>query len=529
LKLHILFRQPAEQNDISNKKNNVTSVIFNELITLCDPIEVSGPQPEGIGPLAQDSRKVEPGSVFIAVKGTQVDGHAFIDNAIEKGASVIICENKIYTEASVCIVRVANTRALIGPLAQAFEGNPAENLTIIGITGTNGKTTVATLAYQVLQSLNVNTSLLGTVAKRIGDEVIDSRLTTSDPIELAADMRRMTKAESTHLVMEVSSHAIDQQRTAGVAFDVAAFTNLSHDHLDYHPSEDAYASTKKRLFDELPDGATAIINNDDDQASFMVSDCSARIVPFSFEGAGTVDQANAEQAIINCSIKESNAGGLTIDIEGTVVQSPMAGRFNAYNVAQAFLICRVLGFEDTNIAAALGSAAGAAGRLQRVQIEDQADQPLVLVDYAHTPGALENVLQSLATTKQDNQSLHVIFGCGGDRDATKRPKMAGVAEDNADLVTITSDNPRSEDPDAIIDDAMKGFIKAENIRRITDRRKAIEQAIADADEHMVILIAGKGHETYQEIKGTRHAFDDRTIAREALANRKPNPKSPEVR
>ncbi len=491
---------------------------FNELISLCDPIEVSGPEPHAIGALVQDSRRVETGSVFIAVKGTQVDGHAFINNAIEKGASVIICEDEFYTEESVCVVKVANTRALIGPVAQAFEGNPAENLSLIGITGTNGKTTVATLTWQVLQALGVNTSLLTTVAKRIGDEVIDSRLTTSDPIELAADMRRMLEAGSTHLVMEVSSHAIDQQRTAGVVFNVAAFTNLSHDHLDYHPSEAAYASTKKRLFDELKDDATAVINNDDIQASYMVSDCKAQIIPFSFESAGSVQ----------CSIEETNAGGLVISIEETTIKSPMVGRFNAYNIAQAFLICRALRYEDQEIAAALGSAAGAAGRLQRVQLEDQSDQPLVLVDYAHTPGALENVLQSLAKMKQKDQSLHVIFGCGGDRDAAKRPKMAGVAEDNADQVTITSDNPRSQDPDAIIDDAMKGFINPGKVTRITDRREAIHQTILGADEQTIILIAGKGHETYQEVKGTRYPFDDREIARDALERRNRNAKKPGV-
>lgn len=492
---------------------------FNELKHICDPVKVAGPAPDEIGALTQDSRKVEEGDVFIAVKGTQVNGHLFIDDAIENGAAVIICQDESYLTEEVCTIQVQNTRALLGPLAQAFVGHPAEKLTIVGVTGTNGKTTVATLTYQVLQSLGIHPSLLGTVAKRIDDEVLDSLLTTSDPIELARDMRRMVNAESTHLVMEVSSHALDQQRVNGIEFKIGAFTNLSHDHLDYHPTVEAYASTKKQLFDSLSPGATAVINNDDAQASFMVEDCKARKVLFSFKGAGAID----------CSIIKSNAAGLLLDVDGIEIKSPMVGRFNAYNVAQTFLICRALGFEDRDIAKALESATGAAGRLQRIQLSNQEKQPLVLVDYAHTPGALENVLKSLRKTKEEHQTLHVIFGCGGDRDKKKRPIMAGVSEDYADQVTITSDNPRSEDPNVIIDDAMKGFMNPEKVTRLADRREAIEQAIAQANETTIILIAGKGHETYQEIKGTRHPFDDREIARKALANRTGNPKKPEVR
>lgn len=492
---------------------------FNDLIHICDPVKITGPEPDALGALTQDSRKVEEGVVFIAVKGTQVDGHVFIDDAIENGASVIICQDESHTDEDVCIIQVNNTRALLGPLAQAFVGNPAEELTIIGITGTNGKTTVATLTYQVLQSLDMQPSLLGTVAKRIDGEVLDSLLTTSDPIELAQDMRRMVNADSTHLVMEVSSHALDQQRVNGIDFKIGAFTNLSHDHLDYHPSVEAYASTKKQLFDSLSSDATAVINNDDEQASYMIEDCKAEKVLFSFKGADT----------INCEIIESNAAGLVLKVDDIKIKSPMVGRFNAYNVAQTFLICRSLGFDDQDIATALDSATGAAGRLQRIQATNQEKQPLVLVDYAHTPGALENVLKSLKKTKEEYQKLHVILGCGGDRDKKKRPLMAGIAEDYADKVTITSDNPRNEDPNAIIDDAMKGFMDPEKVTRLSDRREAIEHAIAQANEHTIILIAGKGHETYQEIKGTRHPFDDREIARKALANRTGNPKKPEVR
>lgn len=482
---------------------------FDELIAICEPEEVHGPEPEQLTALTQDSRHAGEGSVFIAVKGTRTDGHAFVDDAIGNGAVVVICQEPVRTEEPVCIIRVRDTRTLVGRLAQAFAGNPAEALQVIGITGTNGKTTVATLTYQLLQSLGERPSLLGTVAKRIDDEVLDSKLTTSDPIELARDMKRMVRAESTHLVMEVSSHALDQQRAAGVDFTVAAFTNLSHDHLDYHPSIEAYAATKKLLFDGLSPGATAVVNADDEYGSYMIEDCRAQAITFGFDGHGQVP----------CTLEQSDAAGITLTVDGVTVRSPMVGRFNAYNVAQTFLIGRALGYDNEALTDALRSATGAAGRLQRVQLPDIVDQPLVLVDYAHTPGALENVLQSLARLRQEHQRLHVVFGCGGDRDTTKRPRMAGVAEDYADRVTITSDNPRSEDPDAIIDDAMKGFINPENIIRITDRKEAIQDAIARADADTIILIAGKGHETYQEINGTRHPFDDREIARQALAAR----------
>lgn len=487
---------------------------FNKLISICDPVAVSGPEPDTLGALTQDSRQAGKGSVFIAVKGTRVDGHLFIDDAIQAGASVIISQEAMQTDRPVCIVQVQDTRALVGPLAQAFAGNPADKLTVVGVTGTNGKTTVATLTYQVLQAVGVRPSLLGTVAKRIDDEIFDSKLTTSDPIELAGDMRRMVDAGSTHLVMEVSSHALDQGRVAGVDFAVAAFTNLSHDHLDYHPSVEAYAETKKQLFNGLQADATAVVNRDDAYGAFMVQDCKASLLTFGFEGGGDID----------CTLEQSDATGITITIDGVTVKSPMVGRFNAYNVAQAFLIGRALGYDSAPLTAALRTATGAAGRLQRVQLPGTDKQPLVLVDYAHTPGALENVLQSLARLRQKHQTLHVIFGCGGDRDKTKRPKMAGVAEDYADRVTITSDNPRSEDPDAIIDEAMKGFIDPGAVIRITDRREAIERTITEADNNTIILIAGKGHETYQEIDGTRHPFDDREIAREALAARNPNHK-----
>ncbi len=465
--------------------------------------------------LRQDSRKVETGDVFIAIKGFQVDGHSFIDDAIANGASVIICEGPFYSNEEVSVVEVPDTRSLIGPLAQAFYDNPANKLTLIGITGTNGKTTVANLVYQALQKLGAKPSLLGTVAKRIGDQELESKLTTSDPIELAADMAQMVKAGSTHLVMEVSSHALDQKRVHGVDFQIAAYTNLSHDHLDYHDDLKSYAKSKKKLFDNLNPSATAVINGDDDQASFIVMDCPAEIIYFSFKKALKVD----------CQVLSNTMDGLVVRIDKTIVESPLVGTFNAYNLSQAFLICRSMGYDSEEVKHALESCNGAAGRLERVEGSGQNGNPVVLVDYAHTPDALENVASTLKDIKTEQQQLHIVFGCGGNRDKTKRPKMADIAERYGDEVTVTSDNPRDEDPDAIIDDIMEGFDNPESITRITDRKKAIEQAITEGNAQTMILIAGKGHETYQEIAGKRHDFDDRTIARTALGNRTINPKN----
>ena len=332
------------------------------------------------------------------------------------------------------------------------------------------------------------------------DEEISSSLTTSDPIELATDMKKMVEAGSDYLVMEVSSHALDQSRVSGFEFDVAVFTNLSHDHLDYHTTIEAYANAKKKLFDGLTSSATAIINADDSYGELMVSESKAKKSLLSF-----VNGKN--------SIQSNSADGLEIVVDDIKISSPLIGEFNAYNLAQAYLVCRALNIESEHIVSALKSCSGAAGRMEKVIVDSA---PIVIVDYAHTPDALHNVLSTLSTVKENDQKLTVVFGAGGNRDTTKRPEMAKAAESFADKIFVTSDNPRFENPDLIIAEILDGFENLHNVVSITNREDAIFKAIEEAGEQDIILIAGKGHEDYQDVKGTKYPFDDRLIAKEAL-------------
>jgi UDP-N-acetylmuramoyl-L-alanyl-D-glutamate--2,6-diaminopimelate ligase len=487
-------------------------VNFNELLIACDPIDVTGsPEGELNGQIVHDSRQVGSNDVFVAIRGHKSDGHQFINDALGKGASVIIAEEPAPENAGAAIwIHVKDSRKVLMPLALARQGNPQESLVLVGITGTNGKTTVATLVYQVLTHLGYNASLLGTVSRRIGKTELPSKLTTADPVELAADLKDMVKAGSTHLVMEVSSHALDQHRVNGLRFDVAGFTNLTHDHLDYHGSIENYLNAKKTLFDQLEERATAVINSDDPSADVMVEDTKATVWEVSFN-----DDSGFR-------ILSNTPAGLELDLDGTYISSTLSGVFNASNIAMAYLICLALGCNKNSVASALSEARGAAGRMEKVQIYSSVSMPTVIVDYAHTPDALENVLKTLSAIKSGQHRVHVIFGCGGDRDKSKRPLMGGLAEAYADLVTITSDNPRFEDPLTIIDDIKKGFNDPAKALIEPDRREAIRRAIENGDENTIILIAGKGHETYQEIRGERHDMDDRMLARGAMLNKSLN-------
>ena len=472
-----------------------------------------GQKPEGLGDLVLNSSEIQPGDVFIAIKGLQTDGHLYIPQALKAGASVIICEDipDDVDQKSACFIEVANTRSLVGPLAQLFAGNPAEKLMITGVTGTNGKTTVTTLLHQVLSELGIASSLSGTVQTLIGSKSQKSRLTTADPVSIARTMKDIIASGSTHLSMEVSSHALDQRRVEGIDFDFAAFTNLSHDHLDYHGSLEAYAEAKKKLFDGLSADAVATVNFDDSYGPDMVQDTKATVQSFGFEN---------DHAEVPCTIIAETTDGTTFQVGDITLHTPLLGRFNAYNAAQTYLISRAMGYDQEKIKKALAEAKGAEGRMEQVRIsQDQHDGPLVLVDYAHTPDALENVLDTLQQLKRDGQPLHVVFGAGGDRDKTKRPEMARIAENYADRITVTSDNPRTEPPVQIIKDITDGFSPQATCNKYIDRGKAIRSAIKQAGPDEIVVIAGKGHETYQEIDGKRIDFDDRAIAKEALKAR----------
>lgn len=480
---------------------------LDKLLEFCEPLRVEGVCRSSLGKLCQDSRDVEAGDVFIAVKGVKSDGHNFIDEAVQRGAGAIIVQNDVKFYPDICTITVKKTKKILGPLAQFFAGNPAAELKVIGVTGTNGKTTVATLIWQVLTRLGVKASLLGTVEKRILTEPFKSRLTTADPIELADDMKKIVQAGSTHLVMEVSSHALDQKRVKGISFGAAVFTNLSHDHLDYHPSFNDYASAKKKLFNSLDSNSWAITNADDPRGEWIVNSTPAKVISVSLKDNG----------LIQGVLKKSDANGLSILIDDTRINSPLVGRFNAYNVIETLFTCTALGFDGARVAELLSECSGAPGRMERVTPRNKAYQkPMVFVDYAHTPDALDNVSSTIKEFKKKKQKLCIVFGCGGDRDRKKRPVMAKIAEKYADRIIVTSDNPRTEDPDLIIDEIVAGFSDGAEYERITSRRDAIIQSISSAGKNDIILIAGKGHETYQEVNGERSHFDDREIARAAL-------------
>jgi len=483
---------------------------YPELISFCKPVSVSGPAPRQLGKLRQDSRKVTPGDLFIAIKGLTSDGHSFISTAIENGASVIISEKEISADSDTAVLVVEDTRSLIGPLAQKMAGNPQDKLTITGVTGTNGKTTVSTLIYQALTELGHPASLLGTVEKRINKEKIGSSLTTADPIEIAEDMKQMVQVGSKFLVMEVSSHALEQKRTEGISFYVTVFTNLSHDHLDYHETMEKYASSKKRLFNSMAKTGWAISNFDDPRGEWITDETPARVLGISFE----------KHATIKANLVRLDAKGSQIDLEGLELKTPLIGKFNAYNAVQALIACTALGFDGKQVTKALRKCKGAPGRMERVNRQENLEkEPVVIVDYAHTPDALENVSKTLFGLKGKSEKLVIVFGCGGDRDKSKRPEMAKIAEKYGDVIIVTSDNPRTEDPEAIIGQILEGFEGKPNVISNPVRKEAIHKAVAEAAAGDIVLIAGKGHETYQEINGIRNHFDDREVAREALAAR----------
>jgi UDP-N-acetylmuramoyl-L-alanyl-D-glutamate--2,6-diaminopimelate ligase len=453
-----------------------------------------------------DSRLVKPGFLFIAVKGTQSDGHDFITKAIGSGAVAVVCEKStenVLDKAT--FVTVKSSNQALGIIASNFFGNPSEKIKLTGVTGTNGKTTVATLLYKLFGELGHRSGLISTVENRIVDEVVPSTHTTPDPIQLNALLKRMQEAGCTHVFMEVSSHAIDQDRIAGLKFAGALFTNITHDHLDYHVTFENYIKAKKKYFDELTVDAFALVNADDKRGMVMMQNTKA--TKYSF---GLKKMVDFKAKIITNSIE-----GLELEIGGKTVWFKLIGDFNAYNLLAVYGAAVLLGEDSDEVLVKLSSLKGAVGRFELVL---PGSKKIAIVDYAHTPDALKNVLETIAQFRSGTEQVITVVGCGGNRDKTKRPLMASIACRLSDKVVLTSDNPRDEDPAQIIKDMQTGVMPTEARKTlvIVDREEAIKTACMMAHDKDIILVAGKGHETYQEIKGVKHPFDDREVVERML-------------
>jgi len=453
-----------------------------------------------------DSRKVKPGFLFIAVKGTQSDGHEYIEKAIELGATAVVCE-KLPDPVSdkITFVSVKNSGQALGIIASNFFGNPSEKMKLTGVTGTNGKTTVATLLFKLFGALGHRSGLISTVENRIVDQVVPSTHTTPDPIQLNELLKRMLDEKCSHVFMEVSSHAIDQERIAGLKFVGALFTNITHDHLDYHLTFENYIKAKKKYFDELASDAFALVNADDKRGMVMMQ--NTRATKYSF---GLKKMVDFKGKIITNSIE-----GLELELGGKTVWFKLIGDFNAYNLLAAYGAAVLLGEDSEEVLIKLSSLKGAVGRFELVL---PGSKKIAIVDYAHTPDALKNVLETIAQFRSGNEQVITVVGCGGNRDRTKRPLMASIACRLSDKVVLTSDNPRDEDPMDIIKEMQTGVMPTEARKTliIADREEAIKTACMMAKEKDIILVAGKGHETYQEIKGIKHPFDDREVVERML-------------
>lgn len=453
-----------------------------------------------------DSRKVRQGSLFIAVRGTQSDGHEYISRAIASGAVAVVCE-KLPTDIDekIAFVTVKNSAEALGIVASNFFANPSQKLKIVGVTGTNGKTTVATLLYKLFIALGRPSGLLSTVENRIMNDVVTATHTTPDPIQLNELLRRMADAGCTHVFMEVSSHAIDQDRIAGLKFAGAIFTNITHDHLDYHVTFENYIKAKKKYFDELSSDAFALVNADDKRGMVMLQNTKATKYTY-----GLKKMVDFKGKIITNSIE-----GLELEIGGKNVWFKLIGDFNAYNLLSVYGAAVLLGEESDEVLTKLSALEGAVGRFQLVQ---PGSRFIAIVDYAHTPDALQNVLETIALFRTGTEQVITVVGCGGNRDRTKRPLMASIACRLSDKVVLTSDNPRDEDPMEIIREMQTG-VKPTEVRKtlvMPDREEAIKTACMMAKDRDIILIAGKGHETYQEIKGFKYPFDDREVVERML-------------
>lgn len=479
--------------------------LLKDILYKVSLISTKGDMDININNLVFDSRWVIEGDLFVAMRGTQVDGHDFIDKALERNASCVVCEVlPANLKEDITYVQVVDAAKALGMMAANFYNHPSTKLTLVAVTGTNGKTTMVTLLHQLFSEMGYQTGLLSTVENRINDTVLPATHTTPDAISINQILHQMLDAGCTHCFMEASSHAIVQERTAGLSFAGAIFTNISHDHLDYHKTFDEYIKAKKKLFDELPVSAFALINADDKRGLVMVQNTKAKKHSFALKYP-----SDYKAKIINNTLH-----GLELEINQQSVWFRLIGEFNAYNLLGVYGTAMLLGEEEEEVLRQLSQLKGAQGRFEQVFYRNIT----AIVDYAHTPDALENVLKTIQKLRTGGEKLITVVGCGGNRDKTKRPVMAKIATQNSDKVILTSDNPRDEEPMDILRD-MEAGINPVDMRKtltIAERREAIKAACGMAGKGDIILIAGKGHETYQEIKGVKHPFDDREIVKELL-------------
>lgn len=474
-----------------------------ELSTLLQAVSVRsviGLVDRQITSIEYDSRRCSPGTMFVAVRGIEADGHAWIDDAVRRGASVVVCERPVNVSEAVTVVVVENSRLALALLCHRWYGEPAKDMTIIGVTGTNGKTTTTFILKSLFEWRGEKVGLIGTTGNYIGDEVLPTAFTTPEAPELAALLARMREAGIQTVVMEVSSHGLALERVAGIRFSGAIFTNLTQDHLDFHPTMEQYAEAKKLLFDMLPPDAIALVNGDDPHGAFMIRDCSAR--RYVCGRAATSDIRIFHEQFFPAKTQ------FELAMEGREALSftiPLIGRFNVENAAACAAYCLATGWNAEQLADAMSHIRPARGRMERIILPNGA---VAVVDYAHTPDALEKALRTCRELVQPGGKLICVFGCGGDRDRTKRPMMGAIASGLADCVIVTNDNPRREYPRRIIDDILGGVSGDARVQVLEDRSAAIATAVTGSQAGDIVLIAGKGHETYQIVGDIRFHFDD---------------------
>ena len=482
---------------------------MNDILNQVEVLDRKGLENPGIKSICFDSRQVEEGAVFYAIPGTRTDGHDFMDQAIKSGAVAMICEKlPALSAANISYIQVRDAASALGWGAAAFYGNPSEKLIVIGITGTNGKTTVATLLYQLYMAAGQPAGLISTVRNMVGKKSLPATHTTPDALQINKMLSSMALAGCHYCFMEVSSHAISQKRTAGIRFGGGVFTNITHEHLDYHKTFKEYIKVKKAFFDHLPASTFALVNRDDKNAKIMVQNCPATIKTYGLQGI----------ADVRGRILESHLDGMHLILDGFDFWSRLVGKFNAYNLLAVYGCALMCGMEKEQILTLLSEQLPVEGRFETL---GSVKGITAIVDYAHTPDALKNVLTTIENLCRGNTRVITVVGAGGNRDAGKRPVMAQVAADFSRQVILTSDNPRYEKPEEIIRDMMAGVPedKRNNVLSIPDRREAIKTAVMLARKGDIVLVAGKGHETYQEIEGRKYPFDDREILEGLLTHK----------